>query len=73
LFQVLAYVVPINCLVAESPKERFSCFGQEHELLDTIGASIVFEPGDELSPQATPLVGWFYSQRAEQGARIEAL
>ena len=49
-------VLPINDLVPDCAKELFSRLGQEHQLLNALGLSFAFEPGDERVPKSSPLI-----------------
>jgi hypothetical protein len=42
-------------------------------LLDVVGLSLAFEPGDQPAPHATLLITGRDGQRAQQCARTEAL
>ena len=69
----LGDIAPSDSLVPNSEEEPFSSFSQQHELLNAVGLGIAFEPGDELAPHATLLITGCNHQRAQEGARVEAL
>ena len=66
-------MAPINYLVPNCAEKSLSGFSQQHELLNAVGLSLAFEPGDELVPHATLLITGRDGQRAQQRARTEAL
>ncbi len=66
-------MAPINDLVPNCAEKLLGGFGQQHELLNVVGSSLVFEPRDELVPHATLLITGRDGQRAQQRARSESL